>query len=234
MKFSFFSCVLLSCAVFSSLTLPLAIIGSQPIHLKLQRENVFSGTVRDLAVPYLGIAGFLSLGVGVVSLSVTGWKNSHQKVNQLEVQLSAIQQELKDKINQLENLQLSEAYLKKSGLDQFLESPTAVAQEMVLQFNQVEPLPYPTLIKDNSQLACEPAASTEFTQFAELQTQINQMAEQLEILQSAFRGRAISVVRSAPVITPETMADSSTLMLEYLHRRLEQLESHWIREQAAS
>ena len=54
--------VVLSAAVFSVLTLPLAVFVSQPVTIQLQEEPVFSGQLRDVATPYLGLASALSLG----------------------------------------------------------------------------------------------------------------------------------------------------------------------------
>ncbi|HEY9858432.1 MAG TPA: hypothetical protein V6D16_02925, partial [Candidatus Obscuribacterales bacterium] len=62
--------VLLSSTVFSSLTLPLVVLGSQPVDIRMQQEPVFSGQLKDIAAPYLGFAAALSLGVGIASVAV--------------------------------------------------------------------------------------------------------------------------------------------------------------------
>lgn len=57
-------------AVFSSLTVPLAVFGSGPVDIQLNQEPVFSGTVKDLAAPYIGVVGILSIGAGVAGVAL--------------------------------------------------------------------------------------------------------------------------------------------------------------------
>lgn len=269
MKSSLLSSALLACTVFSALTLPLAIMGSKSVQIEVQKENVFSGTVREAAVPYLGMAGLISLGAGVVSLSIAGWKSSHQKSNQIEEQLSAIQQELENKEIQIENLQISESYLKKSGLDQFLESlpdqepllaseplkhsqvqptveiqpvvpviPTSVAHDIAPKVREGDAASHPVAIHSRPQAVSDHFTNGVITQFSELQSQLKSMAKQIETLQTVFQEKPVSAPKPIPVPTPvpatASVSDSSTLLIEYLHHRLQKLESQWMREQAAS
>jgi hypothetical protein len=118
---------LLSSTVFATLTLPLALLGSKPIDIRMQSEPVFSGQIRDIAAPYLGFAAALSLGVGTASIAVTGWKRSLRKSSQMEETLSSVQEDLQLKEKQLEALKLSESQLAASGLTTFLQG------EVVLQ-----------------------------------------------------------------------------------------------------
>ncbi len=113
---------LISSAVFSTLTLPLALLGSKPVVIRLQEEPVFDGRVRDIAAPYLGLAGLLSLGAGITSVAVTGWKRSSLKSAQFEQHLLGVQQHLKEKEALLEELRLSESRLETSGLHIFLDA----------------------------------------------------------------------------------------------------------------
>ncbi|MBD1860485.1 MULTISPECIES: hypothetical protein [Trichocoleus] len=112
--------VLLSSTVFSSLTLPLVMLGSQPIDIRVQQEPVFSGQLKDVAAPYLGFATALSLGAGIASVAVTGWRRSSRKSAQVEEQLSSLQENLQVKESQLEELKLSEVRLAATGLSEFL------------------------------------------------------------------------------------------------------------------
>ncbi len=112
--------VLLSSTVFSSLTLPLVVLGSQPVDIRMQQEPVFSGQLKDVAAPYLGFAAALSLGVGIASVAVTGWRRSSRKSAQAEEQLSSLKEHLQVKESQLEDLKLSEARLSATGLSEFL------------------------------------------------------------------------------------------------------------------
>ena len=112
---------LLSSTVFVALTLPLALLGSKPIDIRMQSEPVFSGQIRDIAAPYLGFAAALSLGVGTASIAVTGWKRSARKSSQMEEALSSVQENLQLKESQLEALKLSESQLAAAGLTTFLQ-----------------------------------------------------------------------------------------------------------------
>ena len=113
---------LISAAVFSTLTLPLALLGSKPVAIRVQEEPVFDGRLRDIATPYLGLSGLLSLGTGIASVAVTGWRQSSFKSAQFEKQLLGIQQHLKEKEKLLQELKLSESRLETSGLNIFLDS----------------------------------------------------------------------------------------------------------------
>lgn len=117
--------VLLSSTVFSSLTLPLVVLGSQPLDIRIQQEPVFSGQMKDVAAPYLGLAAALSLGVGIASIAVTGWRQSSRKSAQVEAQLSSLQEHLQVKESQLEDLKLSEVRLAATGLSEFLHDKPA-------------------------------------------------------------------------------------------------------------
>jgi predicted O-linked N-acetylglucosamine transferase (SPINDLY family) len=114
------SAIVLSCAVFSGLTLPLAAFGSKVIQVEFQKEHIFAGRLRDVAVPYLAASGLISLGVGAVSLSVAGWRASSRRSSKTEDQLSQLQQELLEKQSRIEELQLSDSYLRATGLKMFM------------------------------------------------------------------------------------------------------------------
>jgi len=116
--------VVLSASVFAALTLPLALLGSKTISIEMQKEPVFSGQLRDIATPYLGLATLLSLGAGVASVAVTGWQQSARKSAQAEEQLSGLAQQLQEKEELLKELKLSETRLKTSGLKEFLAQET--------------------------------------------------------------------------------------------------------------
>lgn len=120
--------VVLSATVFAALTLPLAVLGSKPVTIKLQQEQVFQGQLRDVATPYLGLASVLSLGAGLASVAITGWRLSTRKSSQVEAQLSAIAQNLQEKEAQLEALKLSQSRLEVSGLSKFIDEEVPLEQ----------------------------------------------------------------------------------------------------------
>lgn len=123
--------VILSAAVFSALTLPLAVFGSKPVTIQFQQEPIFSGQLRDVATPYLGFATALSLGTGLASIALTGWRQSTRKSSQVEEELSTLAQSLKEKEQQLQSLLLSESRLSASELKAFIDEdlPLAPARE---------------------------------------------------------------------------------------------------------
>ena len=122
--------VVVSAAVFAAMTLPLAIFGSKPVTIQLQQEPVFQGQLRDVATPYLGLATALSLGAGVASLAVTGWRISTRKSSQAEAQLLDLTQNLKQKEELLEALQLSESRREASGLSAFVDEEVPLQQAL--------------------------------------------------------------------------------------------------------
>ncbi|MDX2229598.1 MAG: hypothetical protein NW220_08165 [Leptolyngbyaceae cyanobacterium bins.349] len=135
MKRSVLASAFLSCVVFSCLTAPLAVLGSNLITIELQKENIFVGRLKDVATPYLGLAGLISLGAGAVSFSVSEWRRSARKSNLVETQLVELQNELKEKSSQIDDLQLSDSYLAANGLEIFLQQngkqPVPMSEEVV-------------------------------------------------------------------------------------------------------
>jgi hypothetical protein len=113
--------VVLSAAVFATLTLPLALFGSKPVKIQLQEETVFQGQLQNVSTPYLGLVSLISLGAGVASVALTGWRRSTRKSSEVEAQLSNLAQSIQEKEAQLEALKLSESQLAASGLKAFLD-----------------------------------------------------------------------------------------------------------------
>ena len=122
--------VMMSGAIFCALTAPLAVVGSEPIDIQVQDEPVFSGELKDIAAPYVGLAGAIALGAGIASFSVSGWRQSSSKSAQIEDQLSGLKDALKAKESELDELKLSDSRLRASGLDFFLQDESAEAAPM--------------------------------------------------------------------------------------------------------
>jgi hypothetical protein len=112
---------ILASAVFSALTLPLAIFGSEPVAIEVQKQPIFHGRLRDIAAPYLGFAATLSLGAAVSAIAASGWRKSARTSAQVEAELSVLQKNLQEAETRLQALKLSSDRLKASGLDVFLE-----------------------------------------------------------------------------------------------------------------
>jgi chaperonin cofactor prefoldin len=113
--------VIISASVFAALTLPLVFLGNKPVTIKLQQDPVFYGPLRDIATPYVGLVSALSLGAGAASVAIAGWQQSRRKSEEVEAQLSGLEQHLKEKEAQLEAIKLSESRLEASGLKAFLD-----------------------------------------------------------------------------------------------------------------
>ena len=120
--------LMISASVFGALSLPLALFGKQPVTIQLQGEPVFYGQLRDVASPYLGLTSAISLGAGVASIAISGWRSSSRKSSQVQAQLSDLSQHLKAKEAQLEALQLSEVKIEASGLQAFANETVQLEQ----------------------------------------------------------------------------------------------------------
>jgi hypothetical protein len=114
--------LVLAGTVFAVLAFPLAVFGSQPIDIKLQKEPVFTGKLKDIAPPYLGLASLISVATGLAAVSVTGWQHSSSKADKAEQKLNELVEQLKAKEVQLQEALLSEPRLEAAGLDTFLSN----------------------------------------------------------------------------------------------------------------
>lgn len=141
----FLPSVIVSVAVFSAMSLPLAAIGSEQVVIKLHEDPVFQGKVRDVASPYLALATLLSAVAGIATASTLGWRQSSRQSDEYEQQVSTLQQHLKEKEQILKEIKLSQPRLQAFGLGAFLEDegmlhspgnqglPLPVSQPVVMQ-----------------------------------------------------------------------------------------------------
>lgn len=136
-----FTPIILSTAVFSALTLPLAFFGDQEVTIQLQEEPIHHGKIRDVAMPYLGFASVLGVGTGIATIAVTGWQQSSKKSAQAEEQLSDLERHLQEKEQLLEELKQSKSRLAAAGLNNFLEQEKEDESESVqLSENEAQPI----------------------------------------------------------------------------------------------
>ncbi len=131
---------LASAAVFSAMTVPLAIIGDKQININFQEETLFFGKLRDVALPYVVVATGLSLGAGISAIAVSGWRKSSRKSTEIEEQVSQLEKQLQQKEELLKEFKLSETRLQVSGLNNFLDEQALfprkqgnVSQSVVMQ-----------------------------------------------------------------------------------------------------
>lgn len=199
--------------VFSALTLPLAICGSEQVAIKVNKESVFYGQLRDVAAPYLGFAAALSLGAAIGSVAMTGWQQSSRKSAQIQDQLSCLQQSLKEKEAQLEELKLSESRLQASGLSFFLEDEKAAAQPLTAPTPQWQVVTTPVtlhklaiaspIVEPISAAQADDVESQQESdkQVPAIHSQLQDMKSKLEKLEEALQ--------AVPQLITETAANSN-------------------------
>ncbi|MDJ0734983.1 MAG: hypothetical protein QNJ47_13110 [Nostocaceae cyanobacterium] len=109
--------VTVSLTLFGSFGLLLALQGSKPVQIDLEKEQIFSGKLGDLLpLPVLTV---ISLGAGVSSGVVVGWKNSLSKSSELKKQVSHLNTLISEKDSQIEEFKLSPWNLRQ--LNSFLD-----------------------------------------------------------------------------------------------------------------
>jgi hypothetical protein len=216
--------VLVSAAVFATLTLPLAFFGLKPITIQLQEEPIFSGQLRDIAAPYLGLTSVLSLGAGFASMAISGWRSSTHKSSQVEAQLSHLAQNLREKEAQLEALKLSESQLEAAGLSAFLDEP----QQEPTKSPVVEALPpveAPPQVE--ALVITESFAAPLIVPSAQLSRTVQGVSGLFANAQPFLgyaRTRAKIVSQPAPIVTQLAPLDVS-LDVRELHTKLEQIRA---------
>jgi hypothetical protein len=132
-----FPAALLTGAMFTALTVPLAVVGYQtgakPLEISFQDEQLSVGTVADVALPYMGLAATLSLAAGGATLGLGQWRRSLQSSKQASQQVLTLEQQLKQTQTELEEAMFSDSQLQSSGLSFFLgDSPLPAAPTPVL------------------------------------------------------------------------------------------------------
>ena len=210
--------------VFSALTLPLAMCGSEQVAIKVNKEPVFYGQMRDVAAPYLGFAAALSLGAAISSVAMTGWRQSSRKSAQIQDQLSCLQQNLKEKEAQLEELKLSELRLQASGLSFFLEDEKAVAQPLTTATSQWEVVTTPVSLQKLAIASpiVEPISAVQADDVESQQESVPQVLgihSQLQDMKSKLE-KLEQVLQAVPQLITETAANSNDQPRRRLTRRV--------------
>jgi hypothetical protein len=231
--------VIVSAAVFATLTLPLAFFGKKPVTIQLSEEPIFNGQLRDIAAPYLGLASILSLGAGCASVAITGWRNSTRKSSQVEAQLSNLAQNLREKEAQLEALKLSESQLEAAGLSAFLDEPLQQESAKSPVVERIEP-PQQELVKppivdkiESSSkveavvITAQPLAAQPIMQAAHARRTVQAVAGLFSTAQP-FLGyaRTPAKISSQPAATVTQLAPLDvSLDVRELHTKLEQIRA---------
>ncbi len=108
-------------AVFTALSLPLAVYGSERVDFQVTDNVGVSGVLKDLSAPYLGLSGLISLAVGAAGLTLTGIGHSRKQAVALEQQYLETQQALQGREAEIQAILMSDKGLANSGLSFFLD-----------------------------------------------------------------------------------------------------------------
>ena len=209
---------LLSSTVFATLTLPLAVLGSKPVDIRMQNEPVFNGQLRDVAAPYLGFAAALSIGTGVASIAVTGWRRSMQKSAEVEEQLSSLREDLETKESQLEALKLSEMQLAASGLNSFLQGEAPSVESMaVVDATPVVAIASP--IPETPAIAPVPVAAEPIV----AEPVVSQRIDVKAAVSALHPAQAFLSFAQAGVAVEEPVADVASTQVDELQNQLKQM-----------
>jgi len=214
---------LLAGTVFSLLTVPLAVFGSEPIDIHLNQEPIFSGKVKDFAAPYVGGVGILSVGMGVAGIAIAGWKQSSRKSGQVETKCSTLQQKLAEKELQLETVMLSGNRLEASGLNFFLQDETLTESEQRAaepEFKSVGQTKTPVDSRVASTQFTQPAFKAEPEQAA-VQSVVSSLAAAQAFLSFTRSNGSPQAGYDSPAIAP--VASAASLSLEELQEQLKQI-----------
>lgn len=112
--------------LFAISTAPLAMYRSEVVAVELQNRPFFAAEIRDLAGPYLGLAGLISVSLGVSVMGFSGWRQASRKSEAAESKLSGLQRDLLAQQSELEEIKFSQSRLRSQNLDTFLEPQTSL------------------------------------------------------------------------------------------------------------
>ncbi|MBW4694535.1 MAG: hypothetical protein KME27_22535 [Lyngbya sp. HA4199-MV5] len=225
LKHSVLPATVLAGAVFSSLTVPLAVFSSEPVDVQLGQESVFSGTIKDLAAPYVGVVGVLSLGLGVAGVAIAGWQQSSRKSEHVEAKLSNLQRTLEEKELHLQATMLSEQRLQASGLDFFLQdetSPDPIAEALTVEPSSAVTTKVPAVPSPAASTCSNPSVlDVEPTQ-ADVQSVVSTLSAAQAFLSFARSNGSVSVNDDGQSIAKSSAAN---VTLQELQDQLKQIMS---------
>jgi hypothetical protein len=171
--------VIISSAVFSTLTLPFAFIKSEPVVIEIpplfsgEIQPIFNGEHKDVAIPYIGFAIVVSVGAGMASVEVnrrwqayresaiaqkenqkpnlSGQETQQQATNPLEYrpEISALDLPVKDEIFPHQSLTAPDPFLDTQ--DTRVENPEQVVDATQLGFPQLTLPPQTTTLSNVSE-----------------------------------------------------------------------------------
>ena len=111
-------------AVFTALSLPLVVYGSERVDLQITNEVGVSGVVKDFTAPYFGLSGLISLAVGGVGVTLAGISQSKKQAAVIEQQYLQSQQVQQGREAEIQAILSSDKALSSTGLNFFLDDTT--------------------------------------------------------------------------------------------------------------
>jgi hypothetical protein len=139
--------VLVSSAVFSTLTLPFVLL-KEPIAIDIppllsggRIEPMFDAENKDVAIRYVGIAILLSVGAGIGTVELLRARHSAQELTQAKNQLSSLKLSLQGKSSQSDGSQLLDleddaGLSEQQDGDRFDDDLDEEAESLTLTFDQ--------------------------------------------------------------------------------------------------
>jgi hypothetical protein len=199
LKKVFLPAALTTGAVFAALTAPMFVFAAQPAKVQVLGAELPGEQVQDYAVPYLGLAGLVSTGIGVSGAAVMSLRRSSKQSSRLEAQREVMQRQLDERTAYLQQALSSDSYLAKSGLDFFLDDEMAAAkQTAVTQLSDLvgAPVSEPVLpIAAPEMIAVGPSDSTALR------------FDDLPGLEAFFLGDGAELVQAEMQESPALLAD---------------------------
>jgi hypothetical protein len=132
LKKVFLPAALTTGAVFAALTAPMFVFAAQPAKVQVLGSELSGERVQDYAVPYLGLAGLVSTGIGVSGVAAMGLRRSVKQSNSIDEQLELVRRQVDERTTYLQSALSSDSYLTESGLNFFLDDEIVSAQQRPL------------------------------------------------------------------------------------------------------
>jgi hypothetical protein len=126
-------------ALFSALMTPLLMFSDQQVTVSSGDTALVDLKLKDVATPYAGIVGLISLGFGASSVAATGLRNSARRAAQENETLLNRQRQLEAREISLQQALTSENFLDRSGLSFFLEDEVSPSKMPVLHSTSLTP-----------------------------------------------------------------------------------------------
>jgi hypothetical protein len=129
--------VFISSAVFSTLTLPFALIKSEPVGVEIppffsgEIQPIFNGEHKEVAIPYIGFAIVVSVGAGIASVEVTRRWQAYRESAKAEESLQNIPQNSFEKEAHQEALKRPEYRPEFSEIDFFPKDDVFSNQSLI-------------------------------------------------------------------------------------------------------